>query len=479
MLKLSRPLSLTVALTGAMADQSQVLEAMASQLTAVAAGLEALRVQGAAQTAATAETAEKMAEMQQRLAQHDALLTGDGPSVLSTAAPVARPQDREVRVPQGAAGSSQPVSREECAAMITEALQTKVGPALQAAFSQAGAELVNHAVKINTLEHEVRMLKIQTAWTEKDLMYSQIEAAKRTLVVRNFPEWATAADRELTVAEALKENNLGYLEWDLTTTTMEGSDGKKFLAPISILTVQTYGARKNVMDACSRAVVRYWHEVKDEAGHEKEDETGDTAKKTTTQEGTEGEKSASSQDTPGKTGNADPKDDDMGEGSKTETSQKVWEIKTWNWNLPVKMAPGITQFERRLGAPLHGLMNAYQKLFARFKKETWLGRILYSRKTSSLTGTTGTVADWKCEVQLPAEHKDRILECWRDVWYDQLKQQLSQTEVEKEAFSSASQKTSQDYVAAARLNRFLTKAVPTYNEGEEHGIENWVARFKF
>ena len=111
---------------------------------------------------------------------------------------------------------------------------------------------------------------------------------------------------------------------------------------------------------------------------------------------------------------------------------------------------------------LHGLMNAYQRLFARFKKEAlvprwttliledkegaWLGRSLYSRKASSLTGTTGTVADWKCEVQLPAEHKDRILECWRDVWYDQPKQQISQTEVEKEAFSTASQKTSQDYL---------------------------------
>ena len=80
---------------------------------------------------------------------------------------------------------------------------------------------------------------------------------------------------------------------------------------------------------------------------------------------------------------------------------------------------------------------------------------------------------------MPAEHKDRILECWRDVWYDQLKQQISQTEVEKEAFSTASRKTSQDYLAAARLNRFLTKAVPTYNEGEEQGIENWVARCQF
>ena len=125
-----------------MADQSKVLEAMASQLTAVAAGLEALRVQGAEQTAANAETADKLTEMQQRISQHDALLAGDGPSVLSTAAPVARPQDCEIRIPHGDASSSQPVSREECAAMITEALQQKVGPALQAAFSQVGAELV-------------------------------------------------------------------------------------------------------------------------------------------------------------------------------------------------------------------------------------------------------------------------------------------------------------------------------------------------
>ena len=86
---------------------------MASQLTAVAAGLEALRVQGAEQTAATAETAEKMTEMQQRLAQHDALLTGDGPSVLSTAAPVARLQDWEIRVPQGAAGGKNPLQPQD------------------------------------------------------------------------------------------------------------------------------------------------------------------------------------------------------------------------------------------------------------------------------------------------------------------------------------------------------------------------------
>ena len=132
MLKLFRPLFLAV-LTGAMADPTKVLESMASQLTAVAAGLEALRVQGAAQNAANAETAVKIEEIQQRLTQHDCMLTGDGPSVLSTSAPVARPQDWEFPVPPGASGS-QTVTREECAAVLAAAMQTRVGPALQAAF---------------------------------------------------------------------------------------------------------------------------------------------------------------------------------------------------------------------------------------------------------------------------------------------------------------------------------------------------------
>ena len=253
-----------------------------------------------------------------------------------------------------------------------EALQPKVGPALQASFSQVGAELVNHAVKINTLEHEVRMLKIRTAWTEKDLMYSQIEAAKRTLVVRNFPEWATAADRELTAAEALKENNLGYLECDFTTTTMEGTDGKKLLAPISSRT--TPAPRKSRRPGPgSRAPAH--RTIRGEPA-------------TITQRTTTWEKRARPHSPHRRSG-----------------------------NLPIKMSPGITQFERRLGAPLHGLMNAYQRLFAHFMKESlvprwntliledkegaWLERILNSRKTSSLTGTTGTVATGSARSSCP------------------------------------------------------------------------------
>ena len=107
------------------------------------------------------------------------------------------------------------------------------------------------------------------------------------------------------------------------------------------------------MDACSTAVVGYWHEVTDEAGHQK-DADDEKEKNTAAEE----KPRAGKQDTPGSASTDPPKDADMGEEGKA--SQKVWEIKTWN--LRIKMAPGITQFERRLGAPLHGLMNAYQRL---------------------------------------------------------------------------------------------------------------------
>ena len=91
----------------------------------------------------------------------------------------------------------------------------------------------------------------------------------------------------------------------------------------------------------------------------------------------------------------------------------------------------------------------------------------------------GSMGDWTCEIQLPQEHMETILTAWKNVWYDQLKQQIAQTEVEKEAFRTAAEKTSQDYMAAVRLNRFLTKSIPEYNEGEEDNVQHWVARFKY
>ena len=51
--------------------------------------------------------------------------------------------------------------------------------------------------------------------------------------------------------------------------------------------------------------------------------------------------------------------------------------------------------------------------------------------------------------------------------YDQLRQQVNQTTVAQQAIETASQSTSQDYAAAVRLSRFLTRSIPAYNAGEE------------
>ena len=139
-------------------------------------------------------------------------------------------------------------------------------------------------------------------------------------------------------------------------------------------------------------------------------------------------------------------------------------------------------------------MNAYQKAFKKYQKESlvprwktlfltdqqdaWLGRILYQRRSQSLTATTGNPA-WICAVQIPEDHKDAILTAWKEVWYDQLREQVNITQVEQHAIDTAAKSTSQDYAAAERLSRYLTRSTPPYNAGEEEGVENWIARFKY
>ncbi|CAE7316422.1 unnamed protein product [Symbiodinium sp. CCMP2592] len=168
-------------------------------------------------------------------------------------------------------------------------------------------------------------------------------------------------------------------------------------------------------------------------------------------------------------------------GSKEEA--KTYEYKGGG---PVKLSPGVTQFERRLASPLQGLMNAYRAAFSKFakeplvprwktlalvdSKEAWLGRIVYRR---------GTLTDWECEIHIPEEHAEKLLETWRRIWYDQLRQQVNQTTVEQEAFDSAARLTAHNYAEAKRLSRFLTKAIPEYNEGKDDGLDHWIARFRY
>ena len=213
----------------------------------------------AQETAHRATMAQSIENLDQRLRGQEALLTGDGTSVLSTAEPVARPQEWTVTA---ADDDDAPITRAECAAMITQALQDKVAPAMGAMHTHYGMQFQAHRQRTESLEQEVQKLKIRTAWVEKDVMYQQIEVAKRTLVLRGFPEWMSHADRELTVDKAVREAGLTGTDWDLTTSSMDDGQEERKLSQVSILTVPTFSIRNKLLNHSSRLYAWYWKEEK-------------------------------------------------------------------------------------------------------------------------------------------------------------------------------------------------------------------------
>ena len=97
-------------------------------------------------------------------------------------------------------------------------------------------------------------------------MFWQIEVAKLTLVLRNFPDWMSVQDRELTRNQALRDAGLSHVEWDLATTQKYDGQGEPRLSKVSILHVPTYGARKKLMEASDRLTAWYWEEEKSQSG---------------------------------------------------------------------------------------------------------------------------------------------------------------------------------------------------------------------
>ena len=94
------------------------------------------------------------------------------------------------------------------------------------------------------------------------------------------------------------------------------------------------------------------------------------------------------------------------------------------------------------------LIPRWETLILEDKEGAWLGRVLYSRKQRSLTGTA------------PAAMSG-----------------TTRSSSMSSTLKSSGRPLPQPHRRpAARLNRFLTKAVPSY---EEEGIEHWLARFKF
>ncbi|CAE6947398.1 unnamed protein product [Symbiodinium sp. CCMP2592] len=421
-----------------MSGQGDQLDKMSTLLAEVAAQLEQVKLQGA-------RCEEQHQDLTERMSQLEARMDAPQSSAAVLIPTQLQPQSFTVPLAQGV-DLNAPATVGQCMELVQMAMQQKVAPALGAVYSSLSTSQVRTNERVGNLEQQVRALRIRTAWAEKDMLFSQIEQAKRTIVCRNFPTWQTEADRRLTVEKALAKAGLWNIDgmWDLATTRLDtGTPGKPELSATSILTVPSLTVRKRILEVSDRVYPWYFHQEKPGTGEEpKEPEDA--------QDGSEG------------TAEKTPAESSQAAGSKEPA--KTYEYKGGG---PVKLSPGVTQFERRLASPLQGLMNAYRAAFSKFtkeplvprwktlalvdSKEAWLGRIVYRRGGPSQTTSTGTLTDWECEIHIPEEHATKLLETWRSIWYDQLRQQVNQT-------------------------TFLTKAIPEYNEGEDEGLDHWIAR---
>ncbi|CAE7817373.1 unnamed protein product [Symbiodinium sp. CCMP2592] len=428
-----------------MSGQGDQLDKMSTLLAEVAAQLEQVKLQGSRREEQHQDLTERMSQLEARMDAPQSSAAVLIPTQL-------QPQSFTVPLAQGV-DLNAPATVGQCMELVQMAMQQKVAPALGAVYSSLSTSQVRTNERVGNLEQQVRALRIRTAWAEKDMLFSQIEQAKRTIVCRNFPTWQTEADRRLTVEKALAKAGLWNIDgmWDLATTRLDtGTPGKPELSATSILTVPSLTVRKRILEVADRVYPWYFHQEKPGTTEEpKEPEEAN--------EGSEG------------TAEKTPAASSQAAGSKEEA--QTYEYKGGG---PVKLSPGVTQFERRLASPLQGLMNAYRAAFSKFtkeplvprwktlalvdSKEAWLGRIVYRRGGPSQTTSTGTLTDWECEIHIPEEHANKLLETWRSIWYDQLRQQVNQTTVEQEAFDSA---------------------IPEYNEGEDEGLDHWIARFRY
>ena len=298
---------------------------------------------------------------------------------------------------------------------------------------------------------ELKKLKIRTAWVERDTLFAQIEVAKVTMICRGFPESFTAEDRERVIRNNLKAAGLDPSWQQIHTVQFQGEDDKTQLSSHTLLRFFSTQDKRRFTDYFSTPgyptmlPVQDWREVNAQ----------------------------------------DPQDPDRKEWQEVEIKEKV------------KCTPAVTQFERRLTAPMHELMNAFTAAFPkRFKghtlkpywktlvitdpaTESWIGQLKYVRKQHSPSMTTATPTDWECHILLPEEVFDKVMEEWSRGWHSQLSKQYELTESEDELAKKASEQTAQDYSTASRVTTMLRKAKPAWNAQQDEGVPAFMARYKW
>ena len=146
----------------------------------------------------------------------------------------------------------------------------------------------------------------------------------------------------------------------------------------------------------------------------------------------------------------------------------------------VKITPQTPQWQRRMEAPLHTMMNVYgtlpqykgedKRLKPLWKSLTltgpageWLGAVRYVPQRSSPVG-------YRCEVCYPQEYAQQFIDFWGEKWQAQKAEQIERTE----ALIQATQRTDHHWARTLKL-----VDIPEWHTGTAQGAQQWEVRYQY
>ena len=431
----------------------------------VATSMQGLTLEMGQTQAEVRAIAQRQNQLIAQVARHEESIAAKGIMIQSSNAPsIGKPSEWQY---SGSSHSgSATVTGQQVEEMVTHALQTKVAPVISFMMQKTEARFEAHATQLQDHASQLRAINLRVAWAEKESYYAQIEVAKRQVAIRGVPEDMSDRHLMLTVEQGCLAAKVDPRMVDLSIPKTIDENNQAKRGPVQFVSFLTASARRDFMQ---------YNKENEKEGTKLQPWTWAKEQKSREEEVTDDE----------------------------NPSQKKTQTITWTENIPqpnkslrakIKCTPGITQFERRLSAPMHGLMHAYKDTFPRYKTETlvpkwktliltdqrgaWLGQLEYTRTAKAFSTTGGSTADWKCDIQLPQEHFEKLMASWKTYWYTQLRSQVQYTDAESQAIKNLAEDTADDYRTANRISKLVQRQIPQWNESTEQGIKDWIVRFK-
>ncbi len=328
--------------------------------------------------------------------------------------------------PYDATWGAQPATKADVVMIVQKSITEIIAPAVMSLTDKL-------ANRCNLITEEIRTMAIRMAWMETDVLKFQQDLARTQLVIRNWPDRTTLEDRTATVNALVSQARLSQAFVKQAHPVYWGENDTQTLGPVSIITFYSFADRKAFQASLKDGKFAKFYKMQDGTAHI------------------------------------------------TEKNLKV--------------IPGITAFERRLEAPLQGLMNAYTESYTAYRsvsfrpdwktlslyddRGAWMGRVRYTRARPSSSSHSPSATDWKCEVLIPEENFDTVMDAWCKLWTRQLQKQCETTDAEEKAQEDLT--AAQPGTGLAHFSKLLKKSRPAFDHATAltANIQDWQLRYKF